>query len=134
MANKKKAKPVKGKGYVVKCPECKEYFHETTEEFDSEKTPHGGMFVLMKKFGPQGFNWSSFPNNDGMGIGDLECPNCGAPYCGPAGERVTVERKMGQSPNVAWVCPDCGKVLKSENGYHLHKKWCPGLNKEGADE
>lgn len=66
----------------VICPGCKGRFHETTDLFRYNAKSHdGSMFKLKEKYGPNGFNWSSFPNNVGIKYGDLDCPSCGAPYC-----------------------------------------------------
>ena len=126
---------MKGIGYDVICPGCKGTYHETGELFDSEATSHGAMFRLKPKYGPKGNNWSSFPFNSSMRSGDLECPSCGALYCG-GGVRVTVKAQaveiqevkplpiIERVPTAAHVCPDCGKVCKTGGALAGHMRYC----------
>ncbi len=140
----------------VICPGCKGHFHETTADFDPAATSHNGsMFKLKKKYGPQGFNWTSFPNNVGIRCGDLECPSCGAPYCSggfkvqltspvsePVPEPTTPtptflfdDEKITTIPPEqpaadAHVCEECGKVCKSHAGLVAHKRF----SKHGTTE
>jgi len=73
--------PFKGEGFDVVCPQCRGRFHETTEFFDNRKPANGTMFGLKKRYGINGYNWSTFSQNAGMRAGDLECPQCGTLYC-----------------------------------------------------
>jgi len=57
---------------------CHGVYLETTEQFDPDKTPHGGMFRLVEPY--KGNGWSSFPEHEGVTGAALECPDCGAPY------------------------------------------------------
>jgi len=130
----------------VICPGCKGRFHETTYLFKLNATSHdGSMFKLKEKYGPKGYNWTSFPNNVGIKCGDLECPSCGAPYCA-GGFRVTVEGTRASEPPTtspaftfedephtpippeqppvdAHVCEECEKVCKSYAGLVAHRRF-----------
>lgn len=137
-----------GVGYDVVCPGCKGVFHETGELFRSDQTSSGAMFSWKPKYGPKGFNWSGFPFNTSMRSGSLECPQCGALYCG-GGVKVTVRAQQNldfrqmlkdvkpivkasgtvESPpevsasvNDANVCADCGKVFKTKAGLLSHSR------------
>jgi hypothetical protein len=87
----------------VICRGCGGRYHETTEKFDGLAMANGSMFRLKPLY--QGHGWSSFPEHAGMTDGDLECPQCGAPYC--VGGRV----RLGED-----VCAICGKI--AEDGTH----------------
>jgi len=130
----------------VICPGCKGRFHETNDHYRHNAKSHNGvMFKLKEKYGPKGFNWTSFPNNTGIKCGDLECPSCGAPYCA-GGFRVTVTSTRApevlvsspattfafekhtlippeQPPAEAHVCEECGKVCKSYAGLVAHRRF-----------
>ena len=108
--------------YDVICPGCKGRFHETTEAYDKDKASNGSMFVLKEKYGPKGFNWSTFPCNDSMQSGDLECPSCGAPYCGGGFKVAIDDSEIPKIENDAHVCPECGKVCKSKAGLMAHMR------------
>jgi predicted RNA-binding Zn-ribbon protein involved in translation (DUF1610 family) len=132
----------KGKGFLVVCPGCKKSFHGTTDKYTNEAISNGAMFELTKKYGKGGHNWGSFPNNKAMTRADLECPSCGAGYCG-RNRRVTVKpdpdfvaadhwdgevkpdnvvEVSDPQVNTEFVCPDCGKVCKSLAGLKTHKR------------
>jgi DNA-directed RNA polymerase subunit RPC12/RpoP len=132
---------MKGEGFDVVCPGCKGRFHETTEYYDGDLTSRGHMFRLKSKYGPAGFNWSSFYNSTDIKSGDLECPSCGAPYCS-GGAKVTVieqtlekpepvppvaaspEEKPARKKTEAHVCPKCGKTLPTSRGLTSHMRFC----------
>ena len=64
----------------VVCPGCGQSYHNTTPLFDPKKFPHGAMFVLKPSFGPDGFNWSSFAQDEDVMDAELFCPGCGINY------------------------------------------------------
>ena len=80
----------------VLCRGCGGRYHEATEHFDAQKPAHGAMFRLKDKY--RAFGWSSFPEHAGTGVGDLECPECGAPYC--AGTRVQIAGGEAQDERI----------------------------------
>lgn len=57
------------------------------------------MFELMDPYKTWG--WSSFFNNDSVGYGDLECPNCGTPYA-PSGF-VTLNEPVQMKDKLAFI-------------------------------
>jgi len=92
----------------VKCQNgCQQFFHETTDQFDPEATPHGGMFSLMEPFRSNG--WNSFPEHVGVVGSALECPDCGAPYA-DSSNRVKLDGDhvptSAPPPTAADVIPD----------------------------
>lgn len=110
--------PFKGEGFDVVCPQCKGRFHETTEFFDNRKPANGTMFVLKKRYGVNGYNWSAFPQSGGMRAGDLECPQCGALYCNGGFYIKHVDPTPGFVPTA--IIPDepgevAGVEIKLEN-------------------
>lgn len=59
----------------VICPGCKQSYHETTDQFDPDITPHGAMFMYT---GQKTF-WH-FRESKNTPPGELECPGCGVLY------------------------------------------------------
>lgn len=70
----------------VRCHGCGEIYLETTKKYDPERIANGTMFQLTEKYGPNGYNWSCFPNDEWIQAEALECPDCGAPICDLAGK------------------------------------------------
>jgi hypothetical protein len=70
----------------VRCSGCAEIYVETTSKYDPERIANGTMFRLTEKYGPNGYNWSCFPNDEWIQAETLECPDCGAPICDLAGK------------------------------------------------
>jgi hypothetical protein len=64
----------------LKCATCGQCYHEATLAYDAGTSPNGGMLTLLKKYGPAGYNWSSFPEIRDMVGADLHCPGCGDVY------------------------------------------------------
>ncbi len=60
------------------CRNCSGRYHETTDQFDPDKSPHGGMFRLKDKYKANG--WEAFPEHSGVTGDAIECPDCGGPY------------------------------------------------------
>ena len=60
------------------CRNCSGRYHETTDQFDPNKSPHGGMFRLKDKYKANG--WEAFPEHSGVTGDAIECPDCGGPY------------------------------------------------------
>lgn len=133
--------------YEVVCPGCGGSFHDISDKFNQDASSHtGDMFILKEQYGPNGYNWTAFPNNDGIQCGDLECPDCGTPYCS-GGFKVNIRKIVvfnpviiedipeiqdevinlhtrEQTPDDAWVCDRCGKLCKSNAGLIAHKRFC----------
>lgn len=105
-----------GTGYRVVCPGCKKSFHETTDKYTDATISTGDMFVLLEKYGAKGSHWSAFPNNKSMTRGDLECPSCGAGYCG-RDNKVTVKEFLAPL-----VCVKCGQRFKTTAGIKSHMR------------
>lgn len=76
----------------VRCPVCQDIYLETTECYDPDRKANGTMFRLTETYGPNGYNWSSFPADEWIIADALECPGCGACICGPDG-KVAIPRK-----------------------------------------
>jgi hypothetical protein len=64
----------------VICKSCTGIFHETTEAFDMHSVWDGTMFRLRRVYGPDGFNWNSFPQDLAIRDADLCCPGCDSVY------------------------------------------------------
>ena len=64
----------------VVCKGCTGVFHETTEHFDLSAVWDGTMFRLRRVYGPEGFNWNSFPQDIAIRDADLCCPGCDTVY------------------------------------------------------
>jgi len=83
---------------LIKCPNCGQCFHETTEKFNPDIRPNGSMVRLRQPW--RGWGWSPFGGEDGRDIrfaeseatlcSDLRCPCCGSPLA-PGGRLTTVE-------------------------------------------
>lgn len=112
----------------VVCPGCKGRYHQTTDRFDPDASPNGAMFELMPKYGPDGYNWSSFPNNESMRSGDLSCPWCGASYI-VNGKVSTVPIDKPQCN----VCNICNKKFDTPRGLKMHTTKMH-TNKDVVDE
>ena len=72
------------KGLDVRCPGCRNVYHETTEAFKPHKTARGDMLRLKDPWRKWG--WSTFDNGVEPKIAekaatfysDMTCPSCGA--------------------------------------------------------
>lgn len=63
------------------CRSCGNSHHETTLKYSPDEPANGTMLTLQERFGPRGWNWQSFPENDPAIRGaDLTCPWCGSVY------------------------------------------------------
>ena len=61
----------------VKCPGCKQSFHETTDEYNPDTVANPSMLTLKAKYMEWG--WENVPADATAGFGCLECPECGHP-------------------------------------------------------
>jgi len=80
---------------IVKCPQCKVSYYETTDKYDPDVSPNGSMLRLRDPWRSMG--WATYGLDRGEGPGllwsDLECTGCSAPLA-PSGRLI-----MGPNPN-----------------------------------
>ncbi len=63
----------------VVCGQCRGVYYETTKHYDPERVPNTSMCRLKEPYRSRGWDdWYSPPPGDGAG--NMECPQCGAPY------------------------------------------------------
>ena len=114
----------------VICPGCKGQFHTITDKFDPDVTPNGSMFRLLPNYGPDGGNWSTFPESESAEFAELACPMCGAEYLDDD-FRVTLSGPVKSKPKPkepanpvdrSIDCPVCGKTCKSKSGLTSHMR------------
>jgi len=85
----------------IKCPNCCNCYHETTEKFDSDVSPNGSMVRLRDPWRKWG--WCSFGDGeDGRDTpvaetdctlaSDMLCPGCGSPLA-PSGRLIIIEEQ-----------------------------------------
>ncbi len=61
----------------VKCPGCRQSFHETTDKYTPDTVANPSMLTLKSKYIEWG--WENVPMDATAGFGCLECPECGYP-------------------------------------------------------
>lgn len=76
----------------VQCPSCKKLCHETTDTYNPDVRPNGGMVELLEPW--KGWGWGKFGDyrNGGPEVmaSDMECPCCESPLA-PSGRLTVVE-------------------------------------------
>jgi len=128
------------KGLRVKCTTCGKVLHQTTEQYDPDKTPHGAMLELLNPWRKWG--WSTFDDGvqglRGTPATMMCCPNCSAPLV--KNSRLTIAKDIGsllkinqkaidayepeeitEKPNPL-QCEVCGKVCRSKLGLGSHMR------------
>lgn len=83
------------------CRACKGRFHETTDKFTPDTPVNGSMLTLKQPY--KGNGWTSFPEHAGTSYGEMECPECGAPYTDDRG-RVLLDGEV-KAPKVPAKTP-----------------------------
>ena len=137
---------------LIRCPNCVQSFHETTEKFNPDVRPNGSMVRLRQPW--RGWGWSPFGGEDGRDIrfaeseatlcSDLRCPGCGSPLA--PGGRLTIIEEPKQGPQEEKGESISGGVIKIKEPKELvaamisaGKPWkemlkkC-GLNAKGLSE
>lgn len=132
----------------VKCPNCGQIRHETTEHYQPDQTPKGHFVRLIdpwKKWG-----WNDF-DDEGIAISTtvcsmMTCPGCSAPLA-PKGrlrifvepEKIKTQAELNQDKidelflsevvpgndvqlTPAFQCNVCGKICKSKGGLGGHMR------------
>ena len=104
-------------GLKVKCPNCKQTYHVTTDKFNPIVLPTGGMVKLLKKYIK--LKWSAFANgmqaNDATNYAGMRCPSCQGALC--------VKNRLVIIPNLnPCQCTICGKICKTPRGMIQHKE------------
>lgn len=115
----------------VPCPSCGETYLETTENYDPERIANGTMFRFVRKYGPDGYNWSLPFDENSVGEA-VECPGCGNSMCG-FDSKINVQggaedaqeahalKDAGSIPAPATISKEVGHGTKEEG-----KKESPG--------
>lgn len=124
----------------VQCPNCKKVCHETTESFNPDVRPNGGMVALLDPW--KSWGWGKFGDyrNGGAEVMacDMECPCCQAPLA-PSGRLQTVGDDYQAVPTPKslselnqgrieaefkeeFACEICGKVCKTALGLGSHMR------------
>ena len=63
----------------VKCPGCKQVLYETTDKYDPDVIPFGGMLRLLNPW--RKWRWDTYGsggNGQGFNYSQMECVKCGA--------------------------------------------------------
>ena len=136
----------------VKCPQCGRMSFETTEQFDSNLPPHGGMLRSLLQY------HIDFLLSATTKAADLACPECLAPLVVGGALNVVMPAKIaandlqvpirddtlqahidGDKLNIVdprnihlpvFICDVCGKGCKSELGLNSHKRSHKGENND----
>lgn len=112
----------------VKCPQCGRMSFETTEQFDSNLPPHGGMLRSLLQY------HIDFLLSATTKAADLACPECLAPLVVGGALNVVMPAKIAandlQVPIPVFICDVCGKECKSELGLNSHKRSHKGENSD----
>lgn len=66
--------------FFLRCSACGQIYHETTSKLKLGGPYAGNMFKLIKRYGPTGENWTSFPSDASVMDECLTCPGCECPY------------------------------------------------------
>lgn len=142
------------KGLKVKCPNCTRVCFETTDQFNPDAPPHGGMVKCLLQYH---IDWLCSPTTVAS---EMCCPECLAPLvvggvlnvvmpARETGEAFKVTTNELQVPvrddtpqahmdgeklnivdpkNFKFICDVCGKECKNQFGLNSHKKSHKGGN------
>ncbi len=124
----------RGAGLLVKCPNCGRICFVTTDEYDPDKVPHGGMVKLLHECSSWGIEWLTHRVTLAPA---MTCPKCEAPLVLKerlviVSKQETKEAKETKEPakpvmkktreQGVFVCPECGKSCKSKAGLLGHMR------------
>ena len=112
----------------IKCNNCKQIYFETTDTYDPDRLPNGGMIDLKPKFKRMGWG-PAYPVGKGRSnilYSSLFCPQCGSPLVVKGRLTVVPEEEKPDDINIENTCPDCGKTCKTYAGLVNHQRHCKG--------
>jgi hypothetical protein len=106
----------------IKCNNCKQIYFETTDTYDPDRLPNGGMIDLKPKFKRMGWG-PAYPVGKGRSnvlYSALFCPQCGSPVVVKGRLTVVEDASLGISsdievaemPRADWEA-DPDKIAKS---------------------
>lgn len=114
----------RGAGLRVKCPNCGRICFVTTNQYDPDRTPHGGMVDLKHECASWGLDWLTKPVTVAAA---MTCPKCDVSLV-RKGRLIVLppelpsEWKFPATVGPQFVCPTCGKMCKSKAGLLAHQR------------
>ena len=107
----------------IKCPNCKQIYHETTDKFDPTVLPTGDMVKLLGKY--IRLKWSAFADgmqaNNGTNYAGMRCPVCAASLC--VKNRLVVVPEPDTPDTNIYECDICKNLFKTKHALKMHKRW-----------